>query len=112
LRVMGSVRFMAGRSFPALYQSALVGSASPAARQLPAGLGDDGQLVADQLADHRRREDADLLLPDPQLERVAVPQRPAPAARMEGHEAQVSGQAMGRHDYVVTLTARVEAPSS
>jgi hypothetical protein len=80
--------------------------------QLPAGLGDDGQLVPDELADDRRGEHPNLLVPDPQLEGIAVAERPAPAARMEGDQAQVSRQAMRRHDYVVTLTARVEAPSS
>jgi hypothetical protein len=80
--------------------------------QLAAGLGDDGQLVPDELPDDRRRKDADLLRADPELEGVAVAERPAPPAGMEGDEAEVSRQARRRHDYVVTLTARVEAPSS
>jgi hypothetical protein len=98
--------------------SALWESTRPAAGdlvpggQLPAGLGDDGQLVPDELPQDRRRDHADLLRADPELEGVALPKRPPPPARVQGDQAQVSGQARRRHDYVVTLTARVEAPSS
>jgi hypothetical protein len=70
-------------------------------RQLPAGLGDDRQLVPDELPQNRRGEHPDLLVADPELQGVAIAERPAPPAGMEGHEAQVSGQARRRHDGVM-----------
>jgi DNA-directed RNA polymerase subunit RPC12/RpoP len=64
-------------------------------RELPTGLGNDGKLVPDQLSQNRRREHADLLRADPEFERIAIPEGPAPAAGMEGDETEFSRK---RHD--------------